>query len=688
MEKRASLSVALAAVALFALEPFVGKVLMPRLGGTPMVWNTCVMVFQALLLGGYWYSVLLSRVVDRRAAARRHLFVVVAASLSWPLTVRALWWSPWPSVPPVVWIVGVVVLATGAPFLMLSATSPLVQVWLARRTARPDAVHRLYAVSNVGSVAGLIAYVALVEPLLGVRAQSWLIWLVGVGAALLALRVAPRDETDRSVAPADAPDQPQPREALRLWFSLSFAASLLLFAVNTYLATDVASFPLLFAIPLTLFLLGFAVGFSMWAERWSRWIAIVALGTGGGALYYVLFVAQPATTILELPLPLLALFTAVTALSTRLAGTRPAAPRLPVFYTAISLGGVAAGGVCVLLLPWIWTPLTTPLHAWSLRLVSSTVPEYPLALVLLFFLAMRHWSTKLLALAALVVACTAPGETYGQQREFEARNFYGTLRVDRDELSSTMRLANGTTLHGFQIIGDRANEPTSYYHHASPLGQLMLAQRPKRVVALGLGTGTLASYAMRGDHYTFLELNPMVVDVAQDSGLFSFLSRATDRGAAVDVRVGDGRLLAAGEPAGSIDVLVLDAFSSDSIPVHLLTLDAFREYAPKMAPRGVMAVHVSNRFFDLGPMVAVSAEALGWRWALQSRTDEEPYETPSTWMMLVRDGPTLTSLQLDQAPWEAPEIPAHVAPWTDDWANLLGRLKVVADRLGTKFDRR
>lgn len=722
MFRSPSLAVGLSAVALFTLEPFVGKVMLPRMGGTPMVWNTCVLVFQMLLLVGYWYSVHLGRMEDVRAAARRHRALVIVAALSWPLTVRALWMSPWPGVHPVIWIAAVCVIGIGLPFVLLSATSPLAQVWLARDRTATTPVHRLYAVSNFGSVVGLIAYVAVVEPLLGVGAQSWVIWAVGVagmglvghqggkvsgqqGAGRQGGRVSGRQEKGHqgdkvsgpqgagsgaavhlsTLAPAPWPPDTLPPWHPLLWFSLSFAASLCLFSVNTFLATDVASFPLLFAVPLVLFLLAFAGGFSAWAERAGRWLQVVAMGAGGAALWYLLRVATPATSVLDLPLPLVALFGLVLALAARLAASRPDDAGLPTFYTVISAGGVAAGVVSVVLLPWMWTRVTAPLHELSLLLVTSTVPEYPLAIVLGLWLVARGWPMRVLAAVATIMVCTATAPTYGMSRPFEARNFYGTLRVQLDPSTSSTRLTNGTTLHGFEIRGGNG-DATSYYHPSSPIGQIMQARHPRRVMAMGLGVGTLAAYAVRGEHYTFLEINPLVEDVATRSGYFTFVERARKRGAEIEVRLGDGRLLAAGLPDEQWDMIVLDAFSSDSIPVHLLTLEAFREYARKASARGVIAVHVSNRFFDLGPMVAASAEAIGWRWAIQSRTADDPAENSSTWVMLVRDDQVAESLGLTALPWTRPTIPAGVRPWTDDWGNLLGRLKVVAERLHTTFE--
>jgi hypothetical protein len=278
---RASAAVALAAFALFTLEPFAGKVLLPRLGGTPMVWNTCVMVFQALLLGGYLYSVWLSR---HPSARRLHFWLSVAAIVSWPLSVRLLWMTP-PNVSSVLWISWVITIGAGLPFVLLSSTSPLMQVWSGDRAGTTD-THRLYSVSNVASVGALIAYVAVVEPFLGLRSQTVLIWIL-----LAAVTFIVGGNSDAIAAAPGSTTGVKPRLKLK-WMVLSFAASLILYSVNTYLATDVASFPLLFIVPLGLFLLGFAAGFSAWAERWGRIIEGLAMIAAAAALWYLLKVAS------------------------------------------------------------------------------------------------------------------------------------------------------------------------------------------------------------------------------------------------------------------------------------------------------------------------------------------------------------------------------------------------------------
>lgn len=355
-------AVAAAALALFTIEPFVGKVLLPRLGGTPMVWNTCVMAFQALLLAGYAYS----RIVARAGAAGRRwqLTALGAAIALWPFAVRVLWTEP-RSVPPVLWITAAVVSSVGVPFVVLSATSPLAQVWAAA-SGRLSA-HRLYSVSNLASLGALVGYVAVIEPRAGVTAQSWVIWTLLVAtwsftwlAARMPQPVAP--SVDRVTAapigePAPLADAsrsvpaPSPLRARLRWGTLSFAASFCLYAVNTFLATDVAAFPLLFVVPLALFLLAFAAGFSAWAERARRVIGVAALAAGGAALWYLLEVAKPSSSAADLPWPLVALTGLVLALAERLASARPADRDLPAFYTMIGAGDLAAGIIAVVAVP-------------------------------------------------------------------------------------------------------------------------------------------------------------------------------------------------------------------------------------------------------------------------------------------------------------------------------------------------
>ena len=340
----------------------------------------------------------------------------------------------------------------------------------------------------------------------------------------------------------------------------------------------------------------------------------------------------------------------------------------------------------MLIIPWSWTRLSAPFHDSHAWLAQAAVPEYPLALVLAMALAPRGWILRLVAAAALVLVVTSTSPTYGMGTLYQARNFFGTVRVQDDPSTSAHRLKNGTTLHGFEITTEDIRRPTSYYHPSSPIGQVMRRVMPKRVTAFGLGTGTLAAYAQRGDRYTFLEINPLVVEIASTPSFFAYLSQARRRGAEIDIRVGDGRIEAAKLPDHGADLVVLDAFSSDSIPVHLVTREAFAEYVRALAPGGAIAVHVSNRFFDLGPSVAATAEAAGLRWFIQARQEEEPDESRSTWVMLVADEAAAQKWGLTTQPWEHPALSTRVQAWTDDWANLLGRLRGISTWAKTNFD--
>jgi spermidine synthase len=405
------------------------------------------------------------------------------------------------------------------------------------------------------------------------------------------------------------------------------------------------------------------------------------------ALWYLLKVASQSSNVNDLPLPLVALAALVTALAARLARSRPNDEHLPSFYTCIGLGGLAAGIVAVLIVPWGWTRASAPFHDSHAWLAQAAVPEYPIALVLGMALAARGWLMRALPFGALVLLVTSTSPTYGMGTLYQGRNFFGTVRVQDDPSSSAHRLKNGTTLHGFEITTEEIRRPTSYYHPSSPVGQVMRRMAPHRVTAFGLGTGPLAAYAERGDRHTFLEINPLVVEIASNPGYFAYLTQARARGAEIDIRVGDGRLEAARLPDRDAELIVLDAFSSDSIPVHLVTREAFREYARALAPGGAIAVHVSNRFFDLGPSVAATAEAAGFQWYIQARQDEDPDESRSTWVMLVTDRGTAETWGLTAAPWEHPALPPNVHAWTDDWANLLGRLRFMSAWMNAGFDR-
>lgn len=748
----ATLAVGASAALLFAIEPFTGKVLLPRLGGTPSVWNSCVMVFQILLLAGYGYSVLLVRVADLRRAVVIHAALVGASVVLWPVAVRALWLTPDGRWSPVAWVVAVTVAGIGLPFAMLSATSPLLQVWLARASRAPLNVHRLYAVSNVASVAGLAIYVGALDPFVGVARQNTVLWIGYTLAMALALAVATRvrgsgfrvlgsrfrvqgSEEVRTENQEPSTLNPEPVWARGSWIALSFGASLCLYAVNTYMATDVASFPLLWCLPLGVFLGGFAAGFSSWAARARVWLTRVATLAAIAAVAHLVWIDDARTLWAGLLVPLLSLTFLVTAIATELAHRRPPDDRLAGYYAWVGLGGVLAGIASVVVLPWAWSSVSVasvPILANVVRalrtlspvLLISSVPEYAASLLLaIWLLAPRKserdlWRLAIAVSTAILIAIAAnrylPADASITQKSmvvgaaiaaafaagtrgtrvvaaslalamvggivrtpesetlFESRNFFGTSRVQR--AGAIYRLKHGTTLHGLQASGPEAIRPISYYGRFSPLGQVIDHVGPKNVLALGLGAGTVAAYGRPGDRYRFLEINPLAARIATDPrGWFSYVSDARRRGVQVDIEIGDGRLLAQAQENGAWDLVVVDAFSSDAIPVHLLSLEAIQMFNRKLSARGVLAFHVSNRFFDLYPVIAAAADRFGMPWAVLTTEGMTELEYQSTWVMLTGSEESAQAAGLREPGWE--QRPIAAAPWTDDWANVLGTLR-------------
>jgi len=677
---------------LFALEPFVCKVLLPRLGGSASVWNACMLSFQLLLLVGYAYSVLIARLQREGRGLALHAAVVVCALALSPLSLRLLWLQPDPRLPPALWIGLVVLGAVGLPFCVLSATSPLLQLWLTRRRGEAGNVHRLYAVTNLGNLAGLGLYVAVLEPLLGLRAQSWVLCAVSGLGLMLSLWVA--HASARKAEPLARPVQaplvaaPQlPLTAARLrWLLGSFAASFALFAVTTHLATDVAAFPLLFVLPLGLFLLGYALGYSGWAER--RRVFIGRMAFVSPMLALMPLVLQHRLTSLgsgTFVLSLLGLFTTVTALALMLADARPAPARLPEYYAIMGAGGVLAGVVSVLVVPYLFGSLLAPHAGGKLShvLTALAVPECPLALVLgAWLVAHGRLRRAGIALTSVCLLAAFGFMTRDQAVLYQARNFYGSLSVRHDSQQNWVTLLHGTTLHGLRPLDTPQPTAAAYYHMQSPIGQLIARQSPKRALVVGLGAGTLAAYARAGDRYDFLELDPSIAQLAEHGPWFGYVAGARERGAQVSVRTGDGRLLASSLSAdAAYDLVVLDAFSSDSIPVHLLTREALQTFGRLLSSDGVLAVHVSNHFFDLAPVAVAAARDLGWAWATQDRTRRQAlaaHELESLWVVLTPRASSIARLGLDVAPWQRPHVGPEIKAWTDDWANPLGSLQALA----------
>lgn len=707
----------LSAFLLFLVQPMVAKLVLPPYGGSPSVWNTTNAFFQATLLAGYAYSHVLSGRVRHRRQAPIHAVALLAPLAALPLALPA-WAAPPSDRPPALWLALVLAVAVGAPFLAVSTTGPLLQRWFSFTDhERADDPYFLYAAGNVGSFLALLAYPIVLEPRWAVADQASL-WAGGYVALVVlvvtcgfrARRFAGAGsaaEAEAEAAAAVAIEAPPTRARQLRWLALAAAPSSLMLGVTTFITADLAAVPLLWVLPLAAYLATFVVAFGR-PDRSRLGLALAVL-TGSAAATAVLVAARPDLPVVLVVVVHLVLFTSGAYVAHRkLALDRPGPAHLTRFYLLLALGGVLGGG---------WNAFVAPV-------VFRRVVEYPLAIVAITALGLvggtsalrRRYGRIGVGLEAAVgftvafgvaeaieggsgvavvvpVAVVAGLAVVGRRHlpavgvgagllllvqvlaplpdhpVLESRTFFGVYRVD--QVDGRYEFINGSTSHGAQDP-TRPDEPLSYYTRRGPVGQLMETYGPgsDQIGLVGLGVGALAAYGEAGQHLTFFEIDPEVVRIARDSGWFTYL---TDTPADVDYRVGDGRIQVAEEPAGTFDVLVLDAFSGDAIPVHLLTVEAFAMYRERLAEGGVIAVHISNRYLDLRPVLAGAADALGMTGLVRrdSRGDGEGGHG-AWWAILADDPATLEPLAGDDRWHPIDEAGEH--EWTDDRSDLLAVL--------------
>lgn len=675
----------LSAFLLFALEPLIGKAMLPWFGGSPAVWTTCLVFFQVLLLGGSAWAHLLQRLAPRRQVWA-HAGVVVIAFVV--LVVTAVTWrapllpsdgwrptdSDWPG-----WVtVRVLLVGVGAPFFVLSATGPLVQRWftLAQPTASP---WRLYALSNAGSLLALMTYPFVFEPLMTLRTQAWS-WAAGFAVLGALLFLTSRGAAAASTGHAHDPSPTFPLPVWARWVVLAALPSSLLLAITNHLCQEIAVVPFLWVLPLALYLVSLVLCFE--GTRWYR-RALFA------PLLGVLLVSAGGLLVTRTPvLPQVLvwsgfLFVACMVCHGELAQRRPEAAGLTSFSLAMSLGGALGGLFVAVVAPLVFDTffeLDLGLVAMG-TLTWRLVREQPWARSGQALAARLGVNLLVFALGGLVVAHSAAASVGTLTA---SRSFFGTLRVLQDsrgpDRAKRTALVHGATVHGFQVATPAfADEPTAYYTRRSGVGLALdhharrLIGAPLNVGVIGLGIGTLATYSRAGDTLRFYELSPDVVRLAQDARYFSFLSRAHGQ---TSVVLGDGRLsLERGE--GQLDVLVVDAFGSDSVPVHLLTREAFAVYVARLrGPESIIAVHVLNRTLDFAPLVFRMADELGLEAvhvvAQPVGGADDPLELPSDWMLLSRDRAQLERLgamtTVVPRPAELPQA------WTDDFSNVAALL--------------
>lgn len=712
---------------LFLVQPMVARMALPRLGGAPAVWNSAMLVYQALLLGGYAYAHWLAQ-RRPRTQAMAHLALLAVAALWLPIGLSAMRLPA--GAEPAFWVPWLLGASIGPLFFAVSAQAPLMQRWYSTATGGRDP-YALYAASNVGSFAGLLAYPLLVEPRLALSGQSWL-WTAGY-LFLVLLVLACAWLLPRSGPAAHRPaltSAPPTRRRLWWWIALAFVPSGLMIQTSSFLTTDIVAVPLLWVLPLGLYLLSFTVAFAArrgLANFLTRYAPFAILMFGS-----MVTAGHQSYPVLNAVMALLLLFVISVALHSCMYEHRPAPERLTGFYLAMSVGGALGGVFAALVAPVVfdWTyefpllilaagalapqrfllPITARLWGDGKRrrwIVGGLVLA---ATTLSVWLGLDHRSAlgggtragivfvalAVLGAVSIGVRPAFAGVVAGALFLFggydalrlsatpgaRTRSYFGVYTVT--DRPGARDLAHGTTLHGVQLLGSEARlrTPTTYYVPGSGVGQAMQALPAlygsgARVGVVGLGTGTLACYARPGQHWRFYEIDPAVVRIARDPRRFRFLSRCLPD---AEIKLGDARLSLGEELTHALDLLVLDAFSSDAVPLHLMTREAFETYGRVLGDDGLLLLHTSNRYLAMEQVVAATVAGTRWHAAAfnYSPTREEAAQeaTASEWILLGR-GPSFRRLARSNPGWRALRREPGLAPWTDDYASIVPVLRGV-----------
>lgn len=695
-------TIGLSAFLLFLVQPVIAKQILPWFGGSAAVWTTCMVFFQVVLLAGYFYADWVIRRLDARRQAWVHGALLLLSLAVLPI-VPSPALKPIDADNPIGRILLLLALTIGLPYLLLSTTGPLVQAWFARRfsgTPTAASVWRLYALSNIASMLALLLYPPLIEPAATTWQQS-LGWSIGYGlfvllalaSAIHAARGPSPAVVAHAVVPADPTAEPPAAEAgpptLRAqmtWLGMAAGGSVLLLGVTNHITQNVASVPFLWVVPLALYLISFILTFDgrgwYWRGFYQAAAGVLAMlmmlgltlrpNASWTADDGVLGLLEKGILHIEEAVPLYAvgLFVLCMFFHGELVSRKPSTAHLTRFYLMVSLGG-ALGGLLVgvaapLTLDWMWELPVALLAAGVLALVIARMAIKPVAAVALGISLFGGWQYI--------------GYVYEDTIEI-SRNFYGTLRVKAtaadDQPGAVWRMMHGVITHGEQYrAGDERRQLTSYYGPGSGVAQAIVALRelqpgrPQRVGLIGLGVGTLAAYGRPGDQYRFYELNPAVLDLAKRR--FSYLA---DSGATIETPLGDARLVLEREAPQAFDVLAVDAFSSDSIPVHLITREAVAVYRRHLSAGGTVAFHISNRYLNLQPVVQQIAADNGLQaWLVVDDPEEDSPLYKSDWV-LVTGNAALLAWMKDHGKGEPLKPAAGLRPWTDDHNNLFDVLK-------------
>jgi spermidine synthase len=696
----------LSAFLLFQVQPLIGKFILPWFGGSPAVWTTCMLVFQVLLFGGYAYAHVTTRYLKPRHQAYLHVVLLTLAILTLPVTPDPAW-KPTNSETPALKIVLLTTVCIGLPYFILSSTGPLVQGWFSR-THTGQSPYRLYSLSNLGSLLALVSYPFAVEPAFTTATQS-LLWsalfatfvLLCAGSAI----VMGRDSTSllkkgtvpfpqmmlpwqNDTAERDCPlfqqvgEEPRPNESelnanrpswnlIGLWFGLAMIPSVMLLATTNQVCLDVAVIPFLWVAPLALYLVTFIVCFD--GDRWYSRKFFVLAAEVSLAFVCLLFVqgSNGPPLIWQVAGYFSALFFLCMVCHGELVALKPAPQYLTTFYLTISAGGAAGGLFVGVLAPLVFVSyyeLHLGIFGFSLLYMTVLLREDRR-----LKLPIPAW-LQAAAVALVLVAAVAFVSQFGRHAVGSmavARNFYGVLKVERKPSASAdddvVELLHGRIVHGTQFSSPLKRQiPTAYYSEASGVGKALTGHRPgepKHVGVVGLGIGTLAAYGQSGDEYRLYEINPDVIELAQKH--FTFLKDCRAKQILV---TGDARLALEFEEPQKFDILVLDAFSGDAVPVHLLTKEAMAVYLKHLQPDGLLAFHISNLHFDLRPVVAGLADEYGLTCVIhQSSADRVTAAKDAVWALLARRPEVLARSVGLTSNSHSPRPPVL---WTDDRSNL------------------
>jgi hypothetical protein len=739
-----TISMFVSATLLFLVEPMLAKMVLPMLGGTPAVWNTCLVFFQAVLLAGYLYAYATTKWLNYRVQIVLHIALALTPLAILPLHIP-MGWEPPAQSSPVLSILAMLLVVVGLPFFVLSASTPILQRWFSQSGHKHASdPYFLYAASNAGSLVGLLGYPLLLEPNLHLSMQSRL-WSYGyavflamsVACATLVWRVQP-GVVAAPTAPKEAPGQTEPiaiwRQRLH-WIALAFVPSSLMLGVTTALTTDVPAIPLFWVLPLAFYLLSFVLVFAKRPPLSHEWLI--------QRLPFLILVSL-IPTVCKTKLPLLALillylstlFAVSLVCHGELARSRPAVNRLTEFYLWISFGGVLGGIFNAIVAPVIFsTVVEFPLVLVFAALLRPPVDIKPLPparnarvklndwllpialglcmtavflglaharitmgrpLIILVFGYSMLWCLSFgkrplrfaAGLTALLAASALYTPAFGQVLHVQ-RNFFGVLRVTDSPDGSLHYLLHGGTLHGSQNLAPAESRvPLTYYTASGPAGSILHAvqartlfsgsgdlRKPKWAV-VGLGAGSMACYLQPGESLTFYEINPAVKNIALDTRYFTFLRQCAPT---AQIVLGDARLKLRDSADAGYDLIVVDAFSGDMIPMHLVTREALALYQRKLAPGGILAFHITNVYLQLAPTLGALAHDAGLVCLMNTETlmtqaQSDAGKLPSQWMVMARSRADLGTLAMDSR-WISVSVPPGTQVWTDDYSNLLHIIK-------------